>query len=54
MVAVVMIATSVISLLLLIVGRLVTIIFYIGPTDFWCHSLGEHSLWMVYWLWFIR
>ena len=43
MAAVAIIATAVILLLLLIVGRLVTIIFYIGPTDFWCDSLGEHS-----------
>ena len=43
MAAVAIIATAVISLLLLMIGRLVTIIFYIGPRDFWCYSLGEHA-----------
>ena len=39
--AVVLIAGSaVLSLLILMAGRLVTIIFYIGPVDFWCQSLG--------------
>lgn len=29
--------------ILLMMGRLVSIIFHIGPADFWCLSLGEHA-----------
>ena len=38
--AVLIIACSLLALLALMAGRLVTIIFYIGPVDFWCQSLG--------------
>ena len=38
--AVLIIACSLLALLALMAGRLVTIIFFIGPVDFWCQSLG--------------
>lgn len=46
--AVLIIACSLLALLALMAGRLVTIIFYIGPKDFWCYSLGKD-----YFGWFI-
>lgn len=46
--AVLIIATTLFSLLVLMAGRLVTIIFSIGPFDFWCQSIGKD-----YFGWFI-
>jgi len=40
MALVAIIGISVISLLAIMIGRLVTLIFHIGPVDFWCQSLG--------------
>jgi len=38
-----MIAT-VIFFLALVIGRIVTQIFHMGPYDFWCYSTGEHFI----------
>ena len=38
-----MIAT-VIFFIALLVGRIVTQIFHMGPYDFWCYSEGEHFI----------
>ena len=46
--AVLIIATTLFALLVLMAGRLVTIIFSIGPFDFWCQSIGKD-----YFGWFI-
>jgi len=43
MAVVAIIGMSVISLLMVMAGRLVTIIFTIGPRDFWCHSMGADA-----------
>ena len=29
--------------ILIMLGRLVSVIFVIGPRDYWCHSMGEHA-----------
>ena len=29
--------------ILIMIGRLVSVIFVIGPRDYWCHSMGEHA-----------
>ena len=41
-VSILIIGTGILFILLML-GRLVSIIFLIGPIDFWCYSLGEHA-----------
>ena len=41
-ISILIIGTGILFILLML-GRLVSIIFLIGPIDFWCYSLGEHA-----------
>ena len=35
-------AITIITTIILLAGRMVTMIFKIGPNDYWCETLGEH------------